>query len=84
MIELLLLGKRQGWERLKAAVEEALKLGVTDAEAVRHLLDMRELARPRAQLPQLGPLERYERPLPQIEEYDQLLDITGAIAEVAP
>ncbi len=29
MIELLLLGKRQGWERLRRAVEEALQLGAT-------------------------------------------------------
>ena len=38
MIELLALGKRHGWDRLKQAVEEALALGCTDAAAVRHLL----------------------------------------------
>ncbi|HZP34704.1 MAG TPA: hypothetical protein VFB23_15200, partial [Candidatus Acidoferrales bacterium] len=47
------------------AVEEALQLGATDAAAVRHLLDTRELTRPNAELAELGELERYERPLPQ-------------------
>ena len=83
MIELLLLGKRQGWERLQQAVEEALELGVTDAEAVRHLLAARELTRPRAELAELGELGRYERPLPQIDEYDRLLGLTSTVVEVA-
>src|SRR5581483_6001536 len=65
IVELLLIGKRQGWERLKQAVEEALQLGATDAAAVRHLLDTRELTRPNAELAELGELERYGRPLPQ-------------------
>ena len=84
MIELLLLGKRQGWERLQQAVEEALELGATDAAAVRHLVAARELARPRTELPELGELERYERPLPQVQEYDLLLGIASTGTEVAP
>jgi hypothetical protein len=70
MIELLALGKRHGWERLQQAVKTALALGCTDAAAVRHLLTATEL-------------ERYERPLPQMNEYDQLLSIAAAATEVA-
>jgi hypothetical protein len=38
MIELLILGKRHGWEQLRQAVEKALALGPTDAAAMRHLI----------------------------------------------
>jgi hypothetical protein len=51
--------------------------------AVRHLLTATELDRPRAELLELNGLERYERPLPQMTEYDQLLGISAAAAEVA-
>lgn len=47
MIELLTLGKRYGWERLRQAIEESLALGCTDAAAVRHLVTAGELVRPR-------------------------------------
>jgi len=63
MIELLALGKRQGWDRLKGAIEEALALGCTDAAAVRHLASADELNRPRSQPFPLGALECYDRPL---------------------
>jgi len=80
MVELLTLGKRYGWDRLQREVEQALALGCTDAAAVRHLLTATELSRPRHELLVLNGLERYERPLPQMNEYDQLL---GSPAEVA-
>jgi hypothetical protein len=82
MIELLTLGKRHGWDRLQQVVEQSLALGCTDAAAVRHLLTATELSRPRIELLELNALERYERPLPQINEYDQLLSVASA-AEVA-
>jgi hypothetical protein len=81
MIELLALGKRHGWDRLQCVVEEALRLGCTDAAAVRHLLSAGELTRPRAEALVLNGLERYERPLPQIAEYDGLLSTTVAATE---
>jgi len=64
-------------------VEKALALGCTDAAAVRHLLTATELGRPRTELLELNGLERYERPLPQMNEYDQLLGIPASTAEVA-
>jgi hypothetical protein len=83
MIELLTLGKRYGWEKLQQVVEQSLALGCTDAAAVRHLLTGTELGRPRPELLELNGLERYERPLPLMNEYDQLLGIAASTAEVA-
>jgi Mu transposase, C-terminal domain len=83
MIELLTLGKRHGWKRLQQVIEQSLALGCTDAAAVRHLLTATELSRPRNELLELNGLERYERPLPQMNEYDQLLSIVASTAEVA-
>jgi hypothetical protein len=78
---LLHAGKQQGWDRLKKAIEQALTLGCTDAAAVRHLLSFSELARPLLAGCEVGDgLERYERPLPVMSEYDLLL--TPAEAEV--
>jgi len=84
MIELLLLGKRKGWRQLRQAVDEALQLGTTDAEAVRHLMVARELTRSGAALSELGELQRYERPLPNMEQYDQFLGVAESLTEVAP
>ncbi len=83
MIELLALGKRHGWDRLKQAVEESLALGCTDAAAVRHLVTANELGRPRTESFELSGLERYDRPLPAMQEYDLLLGVTATGAEVA-
>jgi len=47
MLELLALGKRQGWERLRQGIEQSLALGCTDAAAVRHLVTAGEFVRPR-------------------------------------
>ena len=78
-----MLGKRHGWDRLQQAVEQALALGCTDAAAVRHLLTATELGRPRTEFVELNGLERYERPLPLMNEYDQLLSIAATATEVA-
>jgi hypothetical protein len=79
MIELLTLGKRHGWDRLKQAVEESLALGCTDAAAVRHLVTANELVRSRPEPFKVSGLEGYDRPLPEIHEYDLLLN-SGAVA----
>jgi transposase len=73
MIELLRLGPRHGWDALKKAVEQALALGCTDAAAVRHLLVTSELAHRGKPIREIGSLERYERPLPVLTDYDGLL-----------
>ena len=85
MIELLRQGKQQGWDRLEHAVEQALSLGCTDAAAVRHLLSFGELAHPPAESCAVDSgLERYQRPLPVMNEYDLLLGEAMTEAEVAP
>jgi transposase len=73
MIDLLRLGPPRGWEALKNAVEQALALGCTDAAAVRHLLAAGELTHRERPKQELGTLERYERPLPVLTDYDGLL-----------
>jgi hypothetical protein len=77
MIELLQLGRRQGWSRLEQAVEQALALGITDAAGVAHLMTS-ELVKQAArvepiELGILGRLARYERPEPVVADYDRLL-----------
>ena len=83
MIELLTLGKRHGWDRLKQAVEESLALGCTDAAAVRHLVTAKELVRTPTEPCEWSGLERYNRPLPEMHEYDLLLGASRTGAEVA-
>jgi transposase len=73
MIELLLCGKQHGWTRLLQAVDQALALGCTDAAAVRHLLHAADLTHAPGTVLDLGGLERYQRPLPVMTEYDLLL-----------
>jgi len=83
MIDLLVLGKRQGWGRLRRAIEQSLALGCSDAAAVQHLVTANELARAPSQRCELNGLERYDRPLPQMREYDLLLGEVSASAETA-
>jgi hypothetical protein len=73
MIELLRLGPQHGWEELRKVIEQALALGCTDAAAVRHLLMAGTLTHGERPLAEIGSLERYERPLPVLSEYDGLL-----------
>ena len=78
MIDLLKLSKEFGRERLQQAIETALETGCTDSAAVRHLLHAIDLNRPVCEAMDIGSLERYQRPLPVMTEYDQLLGIGGA------
>jgi len=48
-------------------------LGCTDAAAVRHLLMAATLTHGERPLQRIGSLERYERPMPVLSEYDGLL-----------
>ena len=67
------LGKKHGYGPLREAVATALATGCGDVAAVRYLLTAgKSLAAPLA-MGELGGLERYDRPLPGIQNYDQLL-----------
>ena len=73
MIELLSLGSREGCDRLRTAVEQALSLGCQDVAAIRHLLLAGRLTKPPVAAIEIGVLARYERPQPVMNNYDQLL-----------
>ncbi|MBO0798878.1 MAG: IS21 family transposase, partial [Blastocatellia bacterium] len=73
MIELLLLGREQGYEPLEKAITQALELGCTDAAAVRCLMQSSSLTHRPVELLELPKLARYEQPQPIISSYDQLL-----------
>ena len=73
MIGLLQLGPQHGWTQLRQAIEKALELGCSDAAAVRHLLSSEGLKHTRSCGFDLGELQRYERPLPTLRNYDLLL-----------
>jgi transposase len=73
MIELLQLGRGEGWPRLRAAVEQALSLGCHDVAAIRHLMLAGHLDRRTVVPIDIGSLARYERPMPVLHSYDQLL-----------
>ena len=65
MITLVRVGSVKGWERLVAAVEEALRIGVTDAAAVLHILNMPDPnERRRYAIALAEELAQFERPMP--------------------
>ena len=73
MVGLLQLGRTHGEGRLRTAVEATLALGCEDSAAVRHLLAAADLERRPAPPLQLGMLAQFDRPLPAMTDYDQLL-----------
>jgi hypothetical protein len=77
MIDLLKLAKQNGRGRLREAMETALATGCTDAAAVQHLFYAPGLIRERGEAIDIGSLERYQRPMPVVNEYDQLLMAGG-------
>jgi hypothetical protein len=80
MIALVRAGLSDGWDRLIGAVQEALRLGVTDAAAVMHILRMPDPEdRRRYALRLAEELEQFERPMPVMDEYDLLLGDRGTI-----
>jgi transposase len=82
MIELLKLGRQHGYKRLEETVGMALELGCWDGAAVRYLMAEQMLDRSRPGPIEVGALlARYERVLPVITGYDELLG-TSAQREV--
>ena len=74
MIGLVRVGLGSGWDRLIRAVEEGLRLGVSDEAAVLHIMrtpDAEE--RRRYELALSEELAQFERPQPLMDEYDLLL-----------
>ena len=74
MITLVRAGSGAHWSRLIAAVEEALRLGVSDAAAVLHIMNMPDAEqRKQYALALAEELAQFERPMPAMDEYDLLL-----------
>jgi transposase len=73
MIALLRLGSEFGPAKLETAIIQALELGCSDVAAIRHLLMSDQLQHAVAEMVQIGALAAYERPLPTVTEYNQLL-----------
>jgi hypothetical protein len=73
MIELLKLLRQFGREHVGRAIDTALETGCTDIAAVKHLVQTDGLSRPVCEAIEIGSLERYHRPAPVMNEYDQLL-----------
>jgi transposase len=80
MVELLQLGRSHGQGALRGAIDAALVLGCTDAAAVRHLVAARSLEHAPPQTVEVGALAQFERPLPTVGEYDQLLLAPAGVA----
>jgi transposase len=80
MIALLQLGRVHGQAALQGAIDAALVLGCTDEAAVRHLVTARSLEHAPAQPVEVGALAQFERPLPTVGEYDQLLQPAAGVA----
>jgi transposase len=77
MIGLLQLGRTHGERQLRTAVEATIALGCQDSAAVRHLLAASQLQHASVAPLQLGLLARFDRPLPAVTDYDQLLVAGG-------
>ncbi len=74
MITLVRAGIGGGWDRLIRAVEESLRLGVSDAAAVLHILNMPDAEeRKRYAIALSEELAQFERPQPVMDDYDLLL-----------
>lgn len=80
MVAVIRMGREFGHAKLEATVAEAIELGCTDVEAIRHLLMADELQHIAQETIEIGLLAAYERPLPTMIEYNQLL--TAGLSEV--
>src|SRR5579871_1670565 len=78
MIDLLKLAPKHGHLKLQEAIESAVAGSCFDVAAVQHLLNAEELRHRACEAIDVGALERYARPLPVMQEYDQLLTTGGA------
>jgi hypothetical protein len=80
MVTLIRMGREFGYEKLTAAVEQALDLGCEDVAAIRHLLLSDQLRHAVGEPIEIGALSAYERPLPTMIEYDRLFSVQAVQA----
>ena len=83
MIEVLLLGRRHGYDATRRAIEQALTLGGSDVAVIRYLLEMERIEQRTPVLAlEVGWLDRYERPLPNLQDYDRPLAARGTAERI--
>ncbi len=73
MVAVLALGREFGHDHLRTAVATTVSLGACDVAAVRYLLTEAGLHKARPEPVDVGALARYDRPLPNLADYDTLL-----------
>jgi hypothetical protein len=73
MVAVLALGREFGHAQLRSAVAATVSLGACDVAAVRYLLSEAGLHKARPEPVDVGALARYDRPLPNLADYDTLL-----------
>lgn len=73
MIAVLKLNRVHGATKLRRAIESALQMGCLHLAAVEYLLTADQLSRTVPEMIEIGLLDRYERPMPVMTGYDQLL-----------
>lgn len=77
MVELLIVGRQYGYEKLCDAIKEALECQYNDVAAIKHLVIKPSLVRQEIEgLVLIGSLSQYNRPLPKISNYDQFLEVS--------
>ena len=78
MVAVVALGREFGHDRLHAAITSAVSLGACDVAAVRYLLTASALRKATPELIDVGELARYDRPMPTLADYDELLSARAA------
>jgi transposase len=73
MVAVLALGREFGHDRLRTAVAATVSFGACDVAAVRYLLTEAGLHKLQPDPVDVGALARYDRPLPDLADYDTLL-----------
>lgn len=73
MVDVMMLGRQHGYERLNQAIAKAVELGCSDAEAVRYLLLSAGLERKPPEPVDTSAFIEYDRPMPPLTNYDALL-----------
>ena len=74
MIAILKPDRVHGSVKLKQAIQSAMELGCHHLAAVEYLLTADRLSRTVPEMVEFGLLDRYERPMPVMTGYDQLLE----------
>ena len=82
MVEVILLGREHGYERLEQTIRKALELGCSDVAAVRYLLLASGLERKQPEPIDATAFTQYDRPMLPLTNYDALLSGIEVVARV--